>query len=230
MNTADQPRRSSPLAITIGRQPGSGGSALGRAVATRLGAAYLDQEILRAAARQLGVEDQSLTDRGERVTKFAERLLRAFAMGAPDDTYTAYPDGSEMIPSIPDEDLFNAQSRAMRELVQLGDSVVIGHAGFHVLRDHPCLVKVFVHANARSRAERIAQEQGATLADARAIVRQADEDRRRFIERISGCDWTNARNYDLCIDSDRVSTELAVEAIVRLAEERRGQCAAAARS
>ena len=39
-------------AIARSCQPGSGGSALGRAVATRLGAAYLDQEILHAAARR----------------------------------------------------------------------------------------------------------------------------------------------------------------------------------
>jgi cytidylate kinase len=227
MNPPDNLGHTSALAITIGRQPGSGGSALGRIVAARLGAAYLDQEILREAARQLGVQDQSLTDRGERVTKFWERLLRAFALGAPEETYTAYPERSEIIPSVPDEDLFNAQSRAMRELVQLGDSVVIGHAGFHVLRDHPCHVKIFVHAKAELRAERISRERGVTLAEARIIVRQGDEDRRRFIEHISGCDWTNARNYDLCIDSGRVSNALAEATIVRLVAERREQCAAA---
>ena len=223
----DDLAHTSALAITIGRQPGSGGSDLGRALATRLGVAYLDQEILREAARQLGVQDESLTDRGERVTKFWERLLRAFALGAPEETYTAYPERSEVVASIPDVDLFNAQSRAMRELVQLGDSVVIGHAGFYVLRDHPCHVKVFVHAKAELRAERISRERNVSIADARIMVRQADDERRRFIEHISGCEWTNVRNYDLCIDSGRVSNALAEEMIVRLVNERRQQCAGA---
>jgi len=215
----------SPLAVTIGRQPGSGGAELGRRIAMRLHAAYLDQEILRKAAEHLGVNDQCLTARKECVTKFWARMLRAFAIGSPDDTYTAYGERSELLPIIPDEALFNAQSQAMRELVAQGDSIVIGHAGFHVLHDHPCHVKVFVHAQAELRARRISDERQVTLSEARALVRQGDEDRRAFIHKISGCDWTNARNYHLCIDSGRVSMELAEEMIARLVEEQRNRCA-----
>src|SRR5205085_4352866 len=98
----------SPLAVTIGRQPGSGGAELGRRVAKRLGAAYLDQEILREAAKQLGVDDQRLEARKECVTRFWTRMLSAFAIGAPDETYTAYGQRSEAMPMIPDEALFNA--------------------------------------------------------------------------------------------------------------------------
>jgi len=159
------------------------------------------------------------------VTRFWERLLRAFAIGAPDETYTAYHERAQAVPSIPDEELFNAQSQAMRELVKHGDSVVIGHAGFYVLRDHPCHVRVFVHARADLRAKRISQERQVSLAEARGIVRQADEDRRLFVQRLASCDWTNVRNYDLCIDSGRVSSDLAEELIVHLVEERRQQCA-----
>src|SRR5213595_2777953 len=121
-----------PLAITIGRQIGSGGAELGRRVASRLGAAYLDQEILQAAAKHLGVPHQNLAARAECVTRLWERLLGVFAMGGPDETYTGH-ERSEVIAAIPDERLFEAQSQAMRELVRQGDSVVIGHAGFYVL-------------------------------------------------------------------------------------------------
>ena len=210
--------------MTIGRQPGSGAAQLGQRLATRLTAAYPDQEILHQAARQLGVNDDHLAARKECVTKFWTRLLSAFAMGAPDDTYTACGQRSEAAPIIPDQTLFDAQSQAMRELVAQGDSVVIGHAGFFVLRDHPCHVRVFVHARMEERAERISIERQISLEEARAIVRRGDEDRRSFIEKISGCDWTNARNYDLCIDSGRVSMQLAEEMIAQAVEERRQQC------
>jgi cytidylate kinase len=222
----DEHNSPSALAISIGRQPGSGGAELGRRVAMRLGAAYLDQEILRDAAKQLGVDDQHLACRKECVTRFWTRMLSAFAIGAPDETYTAYGQRSEIVPMIPDEALFNAQARAMRELVAQGDSVVIGHAGFYVLRDHPCHVKVFVHATLDERARRVSGERHIDLATARTIVRQGDEDRRSFIQKISGCDWTNARNYDLCIDSGRLSMELAEELIAAAVQERRRQCTA----
>jgi len=225
MNSVHERASRSPLAVTIGRQPGSGGAELGRRVAVRLNAACLDQEILQAAAKHLGVNDESLADRKECVTRFWTRMLRAFAIGAPDDTYTAYAERCDAAPIIPDEALFNAQSQAMRELVQQGDSIIIGHAGFHVLRDHPCHVRVFIHARADLRAQRIAHERNLSIAEARAMVRQGDEDRRAFIERISGCDWTNARNYDLCIDSGRVNMDFAQEMIVQLAEQSRARCA-----
>src|SRR5438045_81942 len=102
MIRSDQPDSHSPLAVSIGRQPGSGGGELGRRVATRLNAAYLDQQILQAAAKHLGVNDKCLSDRKECVTKFWTRLLRAFAIGTPDETYTAYDERSEAVPIIPD--------------------------------------------------------------------------------------------------------------------------------
>src|SRR4051812_21939524 len=124
MDSSDQRASRSPLAVTIGRQPGSGGVEPGGPGAKRMGGAFLRQKILQTAAKYLGVNDQSLADRKECVTRFWTRMLRAFAIGGPDETYTAYGERSEAVPIIPDEDLFNAQSQAMRELVAQGDSVI----------------------------------------------------------------------------------------------------------
>ncbi len=75
MSLSAQPASHSPLVVTIGREPGSGGKELGWRVAARLQSSYLDREILRAAAKHLGVNDQSLAARKECVTRFWTRLL-----------------------------------------------------------------------------------------------------------------------------------------------------------
>ena len=56
--------------ITIARQLASGGSDLGRRIACRLGFLYLDREILQNAAEELGMSEEELSAREERIQAF----------------------------------------------------------------------------------------------------------------------------------------------------------------
>ena len=69
------------VAVTIARQLGSGGSFIAQQLARRLNYKYMDREILREAARQLGQSEEALLGQEERISPLWEKILRAFSPG-----------------------------------------------------------------------------------------------------------------------------------------------------
>ncbi len=52
--------------ITVSRQTGSGGATIGQCLAERLGASYLNTQIIREVARRLGISEAAAAEHDER--------------------------------------------------------------------------------------------------------------------------------------------------------------------
>ena len=207
------------LLITISRQFASGGAFLGQALARRLGFAYFDREILRQAAEQLGQEEAVLSNREERLSGFFEKVVQPFIYGSPDTAYMPPP----LQPYVDDRTIFDAEAEAIRVFADRFDAVFVGRCGFHVLRDEPGLVNVFLHADAKFRAERAREVYGVDPAEAAALVVRTDREREKFMETMTGIDWTDARNYHIALDSAKTGFKTAEEIIVLQVERVRAQ-------
>lgn len=203
-----------PLVITVARQLGSGGSYIGRRVAQRLGYAYIDRQILQQAAIELGVEEAVLEDRDERLQGFWERLLTVFALGPPDGTYTPPPH------LVTDADLIETERHLIPQLATRGPCVLLGHGGFHLLRDSARLFNVFVYAPMEFRVARVMSIYHAKSEDeAVRTIERSDHERRRYIQSFVGVDWFDARNYHLSIDTGMVDFSKAEQLIISLATQ-----------
>jgi cytidylate kinase len=210
------------MIITIGRQIATGAGELGCRLAQRLGYVCIDHQIVQEAARHLGVREQDLRQREERICRFWQRFAGVLAVGPPDGVYATLP----VIPEIPDKTVCDVQSQVIRELTLKGDAVVIGHGAFHVLRDRPDLLKIFAHAATEYRLRRLATCYKITdPVEARKTLERTDRDRELFTRNIAGSNWMDARNYDLCIDLGRVSMPLAEEMVIGLVKERENKVA-----
>jgi CMP/dCMP kinase len=207
-----------PVVITLARQLGSGGSFIAKLVAQRLGYAYIDRQILKLAAKELGVEEAILQERRERVQGFMEKLLNVFTLGAPDGTYTPPPLW------ISDAELIEIERRLISELATQGPSVVLGHGAFHLLRGRARLLNVFVHAPIPFRAQRVMTIYHAqSRQEAVRMIEQSDQERRRYVRAFANLDWFDSRNYHLSIDTSVVDFASAVEIIASLAEQTPGE-------
>jgi cytidylate kinase len=203
------------VVVTISRQLGSGGAYLGQRVAARLGLSYLDRVILRQAAEELHEQEGYLAAREERLTSFWEKMLRQFAAGIPEAGYVPPP-----LSVAPDEELFATEAGIIRKAAASGGVVIVGRCGFHVLRDVPGTVHVFLHADAEFRCRRVMELYGVgDEAVARRMIADSDRERRRFVEAMTGVDWSDARNYHLAVDTGFSGLAVAEELIVRLATE-----------
>lgn len=203
-----QPRR----AITLSRQMGSGGSYIGYLAARELGFKFVDREVLRQAAEHLGTEVSQLEHRDERSSGLVEKLLRGFFLGAPE----APASFQHLKRPVYDRDLFSLECRIMNEIADRYNAVIIGRGGFFALRNRPAgsVIRVFVHAPQGFRVQRVMKARNIPEAEARSIIEECDLGRSRFIRDMIGVEWTDARNYHLCIDSSVAGFPRCVETIV----------------
>jgi len=198
--------------VTISRLMGSGGGYVGYLVAKGLGFRYVDREILREAAKKLGTDVRQLEEIDGRPSSLLRNIVRSFGMGAPEAI-------SQPPPTLPvyERDLFDLQSRIMREMVDQYDAIIIGRGAFHVLRGRAGVIHVFVHAPEDFRVNRVMKVQNITdFSKARSLIRESDQRRKKFIRDMTGSDWMDARNYHLCVDSSTVGLPTCVEMIVKL--------------
>ena len=202
------------LIVTISRTMGSGGGFVGKRLATRLGCRYLDREILVEAARRLNKEPDALEAYDERHLTFWERTRMAYALGAPDAPYVPPP------LSVDDTDLFEVESAIIRSAAERGPAVIVGRAGFAILKGEPGLLSVLLHAPLEKRARRVMKlYKLASLEEAKEIVVRTDRDRGQFVKAAVGIDRLDPRNYHLCVDTDRLGTGKAIEFVYQAAME-----------
>jgi cytidylate kinase len=210
--------------LTISRQLGSGGSHIGQEVARTLGMRYADREILQRAAAAAGVGEGDLAGAEEKGAGFWHSVVHSFSLGGPDTTFVPPP-----VSSVYEGDVFKIESRIIREIASQFDAVIVGRAGFHVLEGHPGLVNVMVHARTSWRIDRVMQVYGIQdRRDAEELVERSDRERVRFIRTFTGRHSTDARLFDLCIDTSSVGLELATKFVLEVVSgrmRRRGEVA-----
>ncbi len=185
------------ITVTLARQLGCGGSYLGQCLADNLQVRCLDREIVSQAAKQFEMDEGELAAREECATPFWERMLRGLGSGPPEALY--HP---PLTPSVTDQSVFAAETEVMKGIATQEDCVIVGRLGVHVLDPHPGMVNIFLYAPLRFRIQRL-RETGAAASEeqARAMLVQSDETRKRYITQMIGKDWDHAKNYHLCLDT-----------------------------
>ncbi len=202
------------IVITITRQMASGGSFLARSLAQRMGFRYVDRDILNEAAKVLGTEERELVGREERLSTFWENLMRNYSYGATEVAYVPVPKRP-----IYDRDLFDAESKVIKEIAAGHDAVIVGRGAFHILKGHPGLVKVFLHAPVDFRLSRLLAVRGGDRDQTRLEIEASDRDKERFMREMTGVNWTDAQYYHLCMDTSVVDFMVIEEMIVQLVEK-----------
>ena len=198
--------------ITISRQFGTGGHEIGAELARRLDVKLLDKQILNeVASRFCAVEDA------------VECIEARNPLWRDDFTqfYRAYMAGAEYNGQEHDQTshrLFDAQAEAIRRIAEQESCVIVGRCGFHIFRDHPNALKIFVHADDNCRKHRIAQKFGLDEQDAAAMIVDNDYSRELYTKTYTGSDWTDARNYDLTLNVRNFGVNGAVDFILQSIE------------
>jgi cytidylate kinase len=205
-------------------QTGSGGFAIARQVAERLGFKYYDWEITLEAARLAGVPPTDVVA-AERVPGFLERMMRRLGAistmtieGTPGFSDPSPAVWNTALQSLTSDDYRQFIERVVENLAQSGEAVIVGHASQHILRSTPGVFKVFVHGSVAFRINRYAIEQGIARAEADEVIKQSDKDRKGLLKNVYHFDWADATGYDLTVNTDYLTEEWAVDVIVGAAK------------
>ncbi|MCQ2399265.1 MAG: cytidylate kinase-like family protein [Clostridia bacterium] len=194
--------------LTIGREFGSGGHAIARAVANRLGVKCYDKEIMQLASEESGLHKDF-------IASCDEKALSGFAFSGIDNGFYFSGNGVQQIQIK----AYFSQFDAIKKIGEGDSCVIVGRVADYVLRDNPDVVSVFISANMPDRIERIMEFENISGKAAEKLIVKNDKNRSRYYNFFSGKKWGDARTYDVCINSSVLGLDGTVDYIVDLVEK-----------
>ena len=175
------------IIIAISRKHGSQGKYIGKLISDELNIPYYYKEMTALAAQEAGL-DREFIDK----LNSSSNILR--------DLY---------LTSEPVKYAIEAQERAINMIADKGACVIVGRAADYILRDRKNVVRVFITANDEVRVKNIMDMYKDNKTEAAKNMKKSDKNRSSYYKTISGKEWGNAGNYDLCIDSSIGTKETA---------------------
>lgn len=198
--------------IVIGRQFGSGGRRIGKLVAQRLQCPYYDKELLSKTAESMGYAREIFDIHDEKKPSPFRALLQG-VYGIADNFHDT---------SMSAEHLYKEQSNVIRELGEKGSCVIVGRTADYVMRHHPGLVSVFLHAPVELRARAIVKR-GESLTEEQAIdlANKHDHNREKYYNYYTGGQrWGKASNYHISIDASSLCDDEIADIIIDYARRK----------
>ena len=179
--------------ISICRGTKSGGEALARCLAERLGYPLLGREVLQAAAEDLGVPAKDVAEKMQDLPRFFDRsnTLRK--------TYIA------------------AVQAKLAEHASRGKLIYHGLAGGFLLKDVPCVLCVRLIAPLSMRVSALKDSHGMSEEEAEAYIQDIDDARARWVKTMYSADILDPVNYDMVLNLGTFSIPEACKVVAKTA-------------
>ena len=188
--------------ITINRECGSGGRDIAHRMGELLGLKVYDKAILEAICEKYHLDQQEiLRIKGQKLNLWDDisQFYRQF--GAVGDNYQS--EGKKLT----SRELFYAEAQIIRNLASQESCIVVGRTGFHIFKDDPDALHIFLIADRDLRIKKVAEREGLDEKAAAKYIDETDDARETFTKSFAGVSRYDARNYDLVINVSRFTSE-----------------------
>jgi cytidylate kinase len=185
------------FAVTIAREYGSGGRLIGQRLAEKLGCSFYDRELIALAAEECGFSEDF-------VSSVENKKTSGFL-------YNIYM--TNLCLPVP-EQVFIAQSNAIKRIAERESCVIIGRCADYVLAGTPNRLSVFIHAPIEWRVRLVRDEYREGTGELAGFIRRQDKERAAYYNFFTQQKWGRSQNYNLCLDSG-----MGIGASVRLLEK-----------
>lgn len=208
------------VVITIARQYGSGGKTIGEMLAKKLQIHFYDKELLRLASDESGINEALFANADEMEVSFIKmNPFSQWLRGGKGPDGPASPDSEEFTSM---DNLFQYQAKIIQELAARESCIIMGRCADYVLRDYPNVLSIFVHAPKDFCMEMAAKKHSMGEKELEKYIQTMDKRRAGYYKYHTGREWTDARNYDLCLNSSKLGFERCVEEIIAYMQVRFG--------
>ena len=201
--------------VAITRTCGSGATSIGNILADDYGIDLYDRKLLRLASEDSGINEALFAGADEHMkNSLLYRVSRKVYNG-------------EIIPPesgnfTSDENLFNYQAKVLKELAARESYVCIGRACDYVLKDYENVLKVFVYAPLERCIQKEMERQGISRKEAEKYIAKNDKYRRAYYKYHTGREWEDPYNYDLCLNTERMTYDQCAQVIENMIKIRFG--------
>jgi cytidylate kinase len=205
--------------VTISRQFGAGGSSVAGIVAAELGAEVVDKKLIEEVAKRLSLRPSDVEAEEERPRSLLERLVRSFSSLEPGL-------GAGWTPPYPDplfdprKEIIHLTEQIIGEVADTANVVIVGRGAGFVLHERPGVFRVFLRAPDSVRIKTLMARHELTESDARRKMHETDSNRAAYIKQLYGRDWCDPDEYDLVVNTGRVSYATAARMILLGVRER----------
>lgn len=191
--------------ITVARGFGSGGRTIGKLLAQRLDIAYYNDELIKLASEESGINLELFGKADERVkASLFKRYNRSYG------EWIISPDSDRF---VSDDNLFNYQAKIIRELADKSSCVIIGRCADYILKGRDNVSRIFVYADEDACISRVTELYGMRPDEAEKKIAAIDKARASYYKYYTGNDWNNVHNFDLCLNTTGISFEKATDII-----------------
>lgn len=212
--------------ITIAREYGSLGAAIGARVAERLGWRHVDDDLIllvahRARIADLAVRPYDQEDFSRRRAFVHDCLamlesptppLLGQTAGTPDDVQVPVEPGN-----FYSQRYLHLVQEMIRALAARGRVVIMGRGAQVVLRDAPRVLHVRTVAPVQVRIRRVAQAEGIPEREAARRIRRRDRAVARYLRHFYGVDWRDPLLYHVTLNTAVLTKEAAIRLVVQAA-------------
>lgn len=200
--------------VTISRQFGAGGSSVAAIVADDLRADVVDKKLIEEVASRLEMQPSEVEAASERPRTLLERLVRSFSTLEPGI-------GAAWTPPYPDpffdprSEIIHLTEEVIREVAGSGNAVIVGRGAGFVLAGTPGVFRVFLRAPEDIRVKVLMERFNLNQSEARRKMHETDSNRAAYIKQLYGHDWCDPDEYDLIVNTGRLSYQAAADMIRR---------------
>ncbi|MBR4197393.1 MAG: cytidylate kinase-like family protein [Bacteroidales bacterium] len=190
------------MIITINRENGSGGREIARRLGEMLGLKVYDKSILEEIVQKYKLNKEEIERiKAQKTNLWSDfcQFYRQFSAAG-----NSYQNEDRKITS---RELYYAEAQIMRNLASQESCIIVGRSGFHVFKDNPDALSIFIIADREARIKRIAQKEGVDEKTAVKLIEKTDAARDNFTKTFAGTSRYDARNYDITLNVSRFSTE-----------------------
>lgn len=174
-----------PKIITIAREYGSGGRLIAQKVAEKLELVYYDNEIIDLAAKELGIDVDT-------IRKVSEEKTSGFMYTMSSSAFT-----------LPlNDQVFAMQSKIIRHLAKYDSCIIVNGCADYILEDYDNVLSVFIHAPLESRVRRVQEDYHEEHDNTKKFVMKKDKGRSNYYNYYTTKKWGQLKNFDLTINSD----------------------------
>jgi cytidylate kinase len=190
--------------ITISRQFGSGGKALGKMLADELGYVFADSTIVSRIAQAANVSETWVeTVEKEAGGKLSRVISRMVSKGLVDKVLK---DERGYI----DEEIYLDYLVVMvAQIAEEGNAVIMGRGSQYILRDHPDAVHILLVNEFENRVKYVLDHHDLSYTKAAQMVRSEDKRRASLFKKIGKMDYDLPDLYDLVLNMAEVDLETA---------------------
>lgn len=185
------------IIITIAREYGSGGRYVGKLLSEKLGIKLYDKSLISLVSDESGlsaeyIEENEQTINGKLLANFNSQYYNNLSN---------------------DDNLFIAESNAIKEIASKGSCIIVGRCADYILKNNDNVFSVFLYNSDESKVNRAVKYYGLNEKNALKEIQKINKSRENHYKYYTNKNWKDMSNYSLAINVDTFGVEKTADII-----------------